>query len=367
MAATRGGAPARARMQRGDLGEPGGERAGVGHGSAILSRIERRGRHRPRADRVGGQHPRRHPRLRLAAGVPVDHEQRLAPRHRGRPPSCRSTRPTAGSTRSSTRARPAPSAMAASPSASASMASTTPAAGDGHLHPRGGARQPVRVVDRRAGRRPAPPRCSRHFGQPAPVGDGGLDGARGPRPGRGASRASSSISAVSATVTSRRSAGPPPRSSSIASTTSRALPTARPSGWSMSVSSAVTRLPAPRPMPTSAAASRRASGRRLHEGAAPHLDVEHQPVDPLGQLLRHDRGGDERDRLDRGGDVAQRVELAVGRGDAGRSGRSARRPRRAPARRTAPPAGRRGSRGWPPACRACRRCGRGRAPRPWAP
>ena len=50
----------------------------------------------------------------------------------------------------------------------------------------------------------------------------------------------------------------------------------------------------------------------LHERAAAHFDVEHQGVDALGQLLRHDRGRDQRNRFHRGGHVAQRVELAVG-------------------------------------------------------
>ena len=54
------------------------------------------------------------------------------------------------------------------------------------------------------------------------------------------------------------------------------------------------------------------------ERAAAGLHVEHQAVESLGQLLGHDAGGDERDRLDRAGDVAQRVEPLVGRRDLGR-------------------------------------------------
>ncbi len=49
------------------------------------------------------------------------------------------------------------------------------------------------------------------------------------------------------------------------------------------------------------------------EGAGAHLHVEHQGVGSLGDLLAHDRRGDERDGLDGAGDVAQGVELAVGR------------------------------------------------------
>ena len=55
-----------------------------------------------------------------------------------------------------------------------------------------------------------------------------------------------------------RSAGPRPLSASIDSTTSTALPTARPSGWSIEVSSARVGLPMARPMATMAAASSRA-------------------------------------------------------------------------------------------------------------
>ena len=46
----------------------------------------------------------------------------------------------------------------------------------------------------------------------------------------------------------------------------------------------------------------RARGRRScvgHEGARAGLDVEHQRVEPGGELLRQDRGGDQVDRLDR--------------------------------------------------------------------
>ena len=207
---------------------------------------------------------------RLAAAVPVDARRSGSPRSTRSPTFLRSMKPTAGSMRSSTRARPAPSAMAARPSASASMASTSPAAGAGHA-PRSVAalRQPAgssttrgsppcasticaQLGQRRARRRwpprrragavgevAAPPRQHQHLG-------GERQGELA-QVGRAAARAAASI----------------------ASTTSRALPTARPSGWSMSVSRAVTRLPAPRPMPISVSASARALVRGLHEGAAP--------------------------------------------------------------------------------------------------
>jgi ABC-type antimicrobial peptide transport system permease subunit len=50
-----------------------------------------------------------------------------------------------------------------------------------------------------------------------------------------------------------------------------------------------------------------------HEGAGTDFHVEHQRSGPLGDLLAHDRAGDQGNRLDRRGDVPQRVELAVGR------------------------------------------------------
>jgi hypothetical protein len=62
---------------------------------------------------------------------------------------------------------------------------------------------------------------------------------------------------------------------------------------------------------TSDAASRSASSRR-HEGAVADLDVEHQRLKTGRQLLRQDRGGDQRNGIDRRCDVAHRVKLAVG-------------------------------------------------------
>jgi hypothetical protein len=54
----------------------------------------------------------------------------------------------------------------------------------------------------------------------------------------------------------------------------------------------------------------------LHEGAGADLDVEDEGSGALGDLLRRDRAGDQRDRLDGAGDVAERVEPAVGRSQA---------------------------------------------------
>ena len=52
---------------------------------------------------------------------------------------------------------------------------------------------------------------------------------------------------------------------------------------------------------------------RLHERAVADLDVEHDRVRPCGDLLRHDRGGDERHDVDRRGHVPQAVEALVSR------------------------------------------------------
>ena len=51
----------------------------------------------------------------------------------------------------------------------------------------------------------------------------------------------------------------------------------------------------------------------IAEGARAAFHVHHQPVEPLGHLLRQDRAHDQRDELDRGRDVARGVEPPVGR------------------------------------------------------
>src|SRR5450830_1617177 len=52
--------------------------------------------------------------------------------------------------------------------------------------------------------------------------------------------------------------------------------------------------------------------RVLHERTRADLHVEHERAGALSDLLAHDRARDERDRLDRAGDVTERVQLAVG-------------------------------------------------------
>ena len=54
-----------------------------------------------------------------------------------------------------------------------------------------------------------------------------------------------------------------------------------------------------------------------HESARADLHVQDERLGPLGDLLGHDRPGDERDRLHGPGHVAKCVELAIRRGKAG--------------------------------------------------
>ena len=62
------------------------------------------------------------------------------------------------------------------------------------------------------------------------------------------------------------------------------------------------------------AASSRAVSTSFMNAPGADLDVEHQRAGALGDLLAHDRAGDQRDGLDGAGHVPQRVELLVGRG-----------------------------------------------------
>ncbi|CCI52153.1 hypothetical protein BN13_150014 [Nostocoides jenkinsii Ben 74] len=55
----------------------------------------------------------------------------------------------------------------------------------------------------------------------------------------------------------------------------------------------------------------------LHERPRADLDVENERPGALGDLLGHDRGGDQRDGLDGPRDIAQRIQLLIRRGQAG--------------------------------------------------
>ena len=103
----------------------------------------------------------------------------------------------------------------------------------------------------------------------------------------------------------------------IASRISSALPTARPSGWSMSVSRQTTSRPARCAEVEHRLGERARVLDRLHEGAVADLHVEHDRVRAAGDLLRHDARRDQRVVVDGRGHVAQRVELLVGRHEVG--------------------------------------------------
>ena len=128
---------------------------------------------------------------------------------------------------------------------------------------------------------------------------------------------SASSCAAASTTSSRKSGGPPPASVSHASRTSSALPTARPSGCSMSGEHADDVHPGPLTQRTHRLGELARVLDRPHERALAHLDVEDERARAAGDLLRHDARGDERDLVDRRRHVAQRVELLVGRDEIG--------------------------------------------------
>ena len=111
-------------------------------------------------------------------------------------------------------------------------------------------------------------------------------------------------------------------------------------------------------------ASSRAWSRSVMKAPEPTLTSRTSALGAFGDLLAHDRAGDEGDRLDRAGHVPQGVELAVGgsqalarRADHPADVAQLRRAARRCAATSATPGSTR-------ACRACRRCapGRGRTP-----
>ena len=99
----------------------------------------------------------------------------------------------------------------------------------------------------------------------------------------------------------RRAAPRPPRA------TSSALPTQRPSGWSIAVTSPAHRA-APglgEAAPSAPRPSRAPRRRRAKNAPLPDLDVEHDGPGPAGELRAHDRGRDEARGGHRAGGVAQ--------------------------------------------------------------
>ena len=221
--------------------------------------------------------------------------------------------PTAGSIVSSARARPAPRRSAASATPGRRRRAPKPPAGRRPAAPAGpAAGATARPRPRR--RRPAPRRSPGTWPAPRRIETGPAErgaapaAAVGTTPARMQHLLTEGVGDLHHVGRARR----PCRHASD-SATSRAFPTVRPSG---SIHRGQDR---PRPACPSPGRSRPARGRAPapapcpgHKGAAAELDVEHQGVDPLGHLLAEDAGADERDRLDRRRDVAQRVELPVG-------------------------------------------------------
>ncbi len=56
-------------------------------------------------------------------------------------------------------------------------------------------------------------------------------------------------------------------------------------------------------------------GERVHKRAAAVLHIEHDAVGASGELLTHHAGRDQRDRLDRRGDIAQGIKFFIGGGE----------------------------------------------------
>ena len=129
----------------------------------------------------------------------------------------------------------------------------------------------------------------------------------------GCRRAWTSAAAASAIVTScRRGSRAAPVRWSIDSRTSSALPAVVPSTSSMSVISATVFRPGALGHLDQRLGELLGVLAARHERARAGLDVEHERVEALGQLLGQDRGHDQRDRLDRAGGVADGVQAAVG-------------------------------------------------------
>ena len=170
----------------------------------------------------------------------------------------RHTTPAASETGSSFRARPAPSRQAHTPTARASRRVNTPVR-SARTYSTSGA-----VAIGASGSPPWAHTISRHTGRARPD-------VRTTAGSSHAMPASSTISRASATVTSTRSAGPPPASVSTDSVTSSPLPAARPSTVSIAVCNAAVRTPFAAPSATIVSARRRPSSGSGRNAPAPNL------------------------------------------------------------------------------------------------
>ncbi len=230
----------------------------------------------------------------LLAGVEQPFDRRRAasragpPAPRGRPPSRASTSPAAGSivvarllAARPHRHRRAPDRLGVEVRHPARARARAPRARAANAAAATGRRP-------RARPRPAPRPTRRIFAAARAALDGARRAGRARRPGLARRLPSTSIRDPSARHSWNTSSGPAPRTTAIASATSSALPTAQPSGWSMSLRSATTRFPSASPVLTSSAASAARLLDRLHERAAAHLDVQHDGVRAARHLLRDD-------------------------------------------------------------------------------
>ena len=295
----------------------------------------------------------------------------------GRPPGptsspspATSVSPTAWSTPSSSRRRPPPSSSTATPDLADGDRRHRPGLGGVHLH-HAAARTAGGGRGRRRGRagRPAPPPCGR-TAPPRRPRRAPRRRSRGPRRRPPPARRARSSAAASASVTSTRR-GSAVRGWVSASIASPHLDRVARRAAEHLVHVRQQRLagharPA-RDGRRCARASSRAAGPLGQEGARAGLDVHDERVEPGGELLGEDGGGDERDRLD-GGRSRRAARRGAGRrARARRSGRRSRsppRPRRRGGSRATACCRSRGSRR---ACPASRPCGRARGPRSSAP
>ena len=231
------------------------------------------------------------------------------------PSAASSVRPTDGSIASAARARPPPSSTTASPTARTSTArdDAAPSQAAPRRRPRrrGSAVVGARARKSRRARRARRP-CARIAPPPRRTRASATQRAspsaivsRGPRDAAVRRRARASPE-------SRRASRCLPVRKSTAFWTSTALPAALASGSFMSVISETVGRPAPVATVAMLSASSRDPSSVGHERARAGLDVHDEPLEPGRELLRQDRGGDERDRFDRRGHVADRVEAPVG-------------------------------------------------------
>ena len=242
------------------------------------------------------------------------------------------TNPTDGSTSSSTRVRPPPMAMIPCPTGSGAPPRPAPGAGgvDGRMRR---LRQERWVV--RHGR-VATLRLDDLRQLPSAAPEAIVPCSRARAASRSRSRpAASSTSAPSAKVTSMRSAGPSPRSARIALLHLQRVAAGVAEGPVHGRHQRHRRTPLASPRAIMVRASSRACAVSGRNAPLPVFTSSTSAFEPLGQLLRHDAGRDQRNRRDGAGDVPQRIEPPVGRRDLRRLAEACAQPMRSHLRRRA--------------------------------